>query len=328
MISEEEDRRKEGRRRALSFFLSPSLLSSSFLSVARSLASRSGKIFALIYLSKLILLSLLKSSFSIAEASLPTPETSAQPSPSLLPRQGSLLSTMSSSTDLPFDRSKAQRTIDSDRTMFTTSPPRQSIPTFTNQPPSPPSASASYSYSSPPPSKNTHNNKDERSYSSVSSTSHENETQRLAQEQQSSYAMQDFGSSSSRLAAKQQQFLRDEDQADFRPPQPAYQQPLNAGSADGGSIRSGNESSDDGLTATDSEDEFDWDEDDALDKEKEDATGMVRGKHRAKRGRRVYLWLMSLSRWFRCVNRAREGREGQRDFARADLFFRFTFGFG
>ena len=242
---------------------------------------------------------------SLSEPSFPlsvTPET--QPSSSSYRGNApSFPLTMSSSTDLPFDKSKAQRTMDSERTMFSTSPPRQTIPIFSNQPLSP---QRSTSYSSPP-SKNNHNK--ETSYSSVSSTSHENEQyqQRLAQEQEqqrSSYPMQDFGSAA-RLPKEQ---LDEEDL--FQPPRPAYQQPLNSGSADGGSVRSGNESSDDGLTATDSEDEFDWDEDDALEKEKEDATGMVRGKHRAKRGRRVYLWLMSLSRWFRYVSTRAHGREG------------------
>lgn len=58
--------------------------------------------------------------------------------------------------------------------------------------------------------------------------------------------------------------------------------------------------SDDG-TASETDDEFDWDRDDEVD---EDEHGnVVRGKTRAKRGRRIWLWLMNLSVWFRSVLR-------------------------
>jgi hypothetical protein len=54
----------------------------------------------------------------------------------------------------------------------------------------------------------------------------------------------------------------------------------------------------DSDTASETDDEFDWDRDDEEGEEgKED--NIVRGKVRAKRGRRIWLWLKGLSVWAR-----------------------------
>lgn len=156
----------------------------------------------------------------------------------------------------------------------------------------PPPIPQNTAYSSPPPKSFQMNSS--TSYSSVSSTAHDHEQ---------AHEMQDLNGHPKHDADTSGSYA-------FKPPQPAYQQPLQASPSKHGRDSSEASSESDGMTVTDSEDEFDWDEDENEKKEKEDATGMVRGKHRAKRGRRVYLWLMSLSRWFRSVD-VRGGGSGK-----------------
>ena len=102
-------------------------------------------------------------------------------------------------------------------------------------------------------------------------------------------------------------------------PRPAYLTPVDPALGS-----SGGESSDgDSGTATETDDEFDWDLSDTNDPSAaggadvgETAESIARGgrhapgttaattttgKHRARRGRKLYLWLMGLSRWFRTL---------------------------
>jgi hypothetical protein len=117
-------------------------------------------------------------------------------------------------------------------------------------------------------------------------------------------------------AGRRQQQQRGE----YEPPRPSYLEPLDP------ALGSGGESSDadsDLGTATETDDEFDWDLSDGaegadgagqkgetaesiakgglLGKGQAAAGGTTTGKHRARRGRKLYIWLMGLSRWFRTL---------------------------
>lgn len=108
---------------------------------------------------------------------------------------------------------------------------------------------------------------------------------------------------------------------EYERPRPAY-----LSSLDPALLGSGGESSDadsDLGTATETDDEFDWDLSDTNDggeggQKGETAESIARGgllskgqqagpggtttgKHRARRGRKLYIWLMGLSRWFRTL---------------------------
>lgn len=101
-------------------------------------------------------------------------------------------------------------------------------------------------------------------------------------------------------------------QQSYDRPQPSYLKPL-------GGDSSGESDNDSDLgTATETDDEFDWDESDdntpaganggetaetIAKGGRKSSSGVAggAGKHRARRGRRVYLWLMGLSRAFRMV---------------------------
>lgn len=81
--------------------------------------------------------------------------------------------------------------------------------------------------------------------------------------------------------------------------QPAYTQPLNEPARY--TERAESIADSDAGTASETDDEFDWDRDDEV--EEDEQGNVAKGKVRAKRGRRIWLWLMGLSVWFRSVSK-------------------------